>query len=595
LKQAVETLSYISLVAYAALAIATINQWRLRRDRAAAWAAGAFGALGVVVVLGKLVPEHPHGFGEHFAQKLDIAILLLFPYLLYRFTTVFRTTTSRMEQALGVMTVAMIVWTFAMPRFPASGEGRSALFIAYLVGFMVHWTVLSTVTSVRLWRAGTAQPSVARRRMRLLAIASALLTAALFAAVGTSQTYSVLALISQLLAVVAAISFFLAFVPPAVVRALWRRPEQERLQDALRNLVALATSQREVAERVVLPMAEIVGAQTVTIRNEDGEVMAAHDTPRDEGARRAGAGQTFHIEMPTGSLTVCASPYAPFFGNEELRVLETLAAFTGIALDRVRLFQQEHEARLGLERADEMKTNFIALASHELRTPVTTIHGLATTLNRVGDQLENDQRRELRQALERQAARMATLVEQLLDLSRLDAEAIQISPETLNVKERLEEIVTAAAHDRRDDVEISVPADLQAEADPAALDRIVSNLVTNALRYGSPPVVVDARQHDRHLRISVEDRGEGVPPQFVPDLFERFTRGGRERTSGTGLGLAIARSYARAHNGDLVYEDAEPNGARFQLVLPVKPNGNGNGEDAPGEVEAHRSRFFARR
>jgi signal transduction histidine kinase len=226
---------------------------------------------------------------------------------------------------------------------------------------------------------------------------------------------------------------------------------------------------------------------------------------------------------------------------------------------------------------------------------VTTIHGLATTLNRVGDQLEDDQRHELRQALERQSARMATLVEQLLDLSRLDAEAIQISPETLNVKERLEEIVAAAAHGRHDDVQISVPDDLQAEADPAALDRIVSNLVTNALRYGSPPVIVDARQHDRHLRISVEDRGDGVPPQFVPDLFERFTRGGLERASGTGLGLAIARSYARAHNGDLVYEDAEPQGARFQLVLPVKPNGNGNGEASEaGEVEAHR-RFFARR
>lgn len=601
MKLAVETLSYVSLVAYAALAIATINQWRLRRDHAAAWAAAAFATLGIVSIVGKIVPMHPHGFGEHLLQKLDIAILLLFPYLLHRFTTVFRQTTSRLEQAFGLMTVAMIAWTFAMPRFPASGEHRSGLFIAYLVGFMIHWTVLSTVAAVRLWRAGSGQPSVARRRMRILATASALITAALFAAVGTSQSYSVPALISQLLAIVAAVAFFLAVVPPAVVRALWRRPEQERLQDALRELVALATSQREVAERVVRPMAEIVGAQTVTVRNDEGEVIAAHDTPRnDPAAGRGDRGQTFHIEMPMGMLTVCASPYAPFFGNEELRVLETLAAFTGIALDRVRLFQQEHEARIGLERADQMKTNFIALASHELRTPVTTIHGLATTLNRVGDQLESDQRRELRQALERQSARMATLVEQLLDLSRLDAEAIEISPELLNVRERLEEIVSAAAHDRLDDIEVFAPADLEAKADPDALDRIVSNLVTNALRYGSPPVIVNASAHDRHLRIAVEDRGEGVPAQFVPDLFERFTRGSRERVSGTGLGLAIARSYARAHNGDLVYEDAEPRGARFQLVLPVKGNGNGkdngNGDSAAegDDVEGH-WRFFARR
>jgi signal transduction histidine kinase len=68
----------------------------------------------------------------------------------------------------------------------------------------------------------------------------------------------------------------------------------------------------------------------------------------------------------------------------------------------------------------------------------------------------------------------------------------------------------------------------------------------------------------------VEDHGDGVPPEFVPDLFERFTRGrGRERSSGTGLGLAIARSYAQAHRGDLRYEPAEPSGSRFLLVLPV--------------------------
>jgi signal transduction histidine kinase len=390
----------------------------------------------------------------------------------------------------------------------------------------------------------------------------------------------------------------LALVPPAIVRMLWRRPEQERLQNALRDLVALATNQEEVAQRVVRPMAEIVGAQTVTIRTDDGRTVGSYRGENPPGQPAGAAGQSFELSMPTGTLSVCASPYAPFFGNEELRVLETLAAFTGIALDRVRLFQQEHEARVALERADEVKTNFIALASHELRTPVTTIHGLATTLNKVGDQLEDAQRRELREALERQAGRMAKLVDQLLDLSRLDAEAIEIKPERINVRERLEEIVAASAADRAHEVRVEAAPDLEAAADPSALERIVSNLVTNALRYGSPPVFIDASRTDRHLRVFVEDRGEGVPRKFVPDLFERFTRaGGRERVGGTGLGLAIARSYARAHDGDLVYEEAEPHGARFQLVLPAKRvdgEGNGGGED-PAEVEGQRWRVFRRR
>jgi signal transduction histidine kinase len=596
LRQAVETLGYISLVAYAALALATINHWRIHRDLAAAWAAVCFGTLGVVFVLGQIVPEHPDGFAENFLQRLDLAFLLLFPYLLHRFTTVFRSATSTLESALGLMTVVMLVGTFALPHFPEEGESRPGWFIAYLIGFLAHWTILSSVAAVRLWRAGRGQPSVSRRRMRLLAYAAGLITVALFAAAATSRSSSGLALASQVLALLSALAFLLALAPPAAVRVLWRRPAQERVQDAIRDLIILSKSQAEVAQRVLGPMADIVGARAVCIRDDEGRILASHGFDADEREPDPGDAQVIELPIPSGSLKVWASPYAPFFGREELRLLDTVGALTGLALDRVRLFQQEHEVRLALERADELKTNFIALASHELRTPVTTIHGLASTLNRHGPNLAEEQRRELRDALERQAARMAKLVDQLLDLSRLDADAITINPERINVRERLEEIVSAVAAERADEVQVGAPADLEASADPAALERIVGNLVTNALRYGAPPVVVDAEQRDRHFRVYVEDRGDGVPSQFVPELFERFTRSGREHGGGTGLGLAIARSYARAHDGDLVYEDADPHGARFKLILPARGNGDGNAEAEPApEVQAHGWRLIGRR
>ena len=581
---AVEILRYVSLVAYVVLALVTINQWRRQRDRAAAWAALGFGTLGLVVVLGQIVPKHPSGFLENFLQRLDIALLLLFPYLLHRFTTVFRTATSGLERALGLMTLVMVVWTFALPHIPEQGEPRSAGFIAYLVAFLIHWTVLSSVAATRLWRAGRGQPSVARKRMRLLALSAALLTIAIFAAAATSRSYSVPSLISNVLAIASALGFLLALAPPAIVRLIWRRPSQARVQDAIQDLVTLSRSQQEVADRVLAPMAEIVGARALCLRNDEGLAVGSYGLPEGADEPETADAQIFEVEIPAGSLTVWASPYAPFFGREELRMLETVGALTGLALDRVRLFQHEHEARLALERADEIKTNFIALASHELRTPVTTILGLATTLNQRGDELVDRQRHELRATLERQADRMARLVEQLLDLSRLDADAIAINPEQINLRERIEDIVASVAADRLADVQIGVDPELEAPADPGALDRIVGNLVANALRYGSPPVQVNAIHSDRHLRVFVEDRGDGVPPQFVPELFERFTRGSRTRVGGAGLGLAIARSYARAHDGDLVYEDAEPHGARFQLVLPVKNGGEGR------EVEAHRFR-----
>jgi signal transduction histidine kinase len=244
----------------------------------------------------------------------------------------------------------------------------------------------------------------------------------------------------------------------------------------------------------------------------------------------------------------------------------------GLALDRVTLYQREHETRLELERANEVMTSFIALAAHELRTPMTTIHGFVTTLHHLSDRLDEEQKATVRDALIQQTQRMANLVEQLLDLSRLDAAAIEIAPEPVHVRTQVEEIVSTAVADPST-VEIDVPNDAVAVVDRNVLDRIISNLVTNAFRYGEPPVRVYAERSDNHLRVYVEDSGNGVAPEFVPNLFERFTRseGSRASATGTGLGLAIARSYARAHGGDLVYEDAEPHGARFNVILPVQP------------------------
>jgi signal transduction histidine kinase len=127
-------------------------------------------------------------------------------------------------------------------------------------------------------------------------------------------------------------------------------------------------------------------------------------------------------------------------------------------------------------------------------------------------------------------------------------------------------------NDRAEAVQIAVPPDLEASVDPIALDRMLSNLIANALRHGEPPVIVTAARRDTHLRLAVEDSGEGVGSEFVPRLFDRFSRGpdSRGRTDGSGLGLAIAQAYARAHGGDIVYEPAVPHGARFELVLPLR-------------------------
>jgi signal transduction histidine kinase len=320
---------------------------------------------------------------------------------------------------------------------------------------------------------------------------------------------------------------------------------------------------REIAGRIAAPAAALVGARGLRLSDDDGRELASW------GA--AGGGGDVRIEENGLVVTAWTSPYAPFFGDEELRLLETVAALTSTALDRVRLFEQEHETRIALERANELMTNFVALAAHELRTPVTTIHGFVQTLNHLGGRLSREQQAELRAALEQQTRRMAGLVEQLLDLSRLDADAVDVRPQRVDLDDRLHQVVALAAGDRAEEVEVVVPDAASALVDPNILDHVVTNLVTNALRYGRSPVRVTASAVNGSVRVAVEDSGPGVARELEETLFERFTRAGvaRDRVAGTGLGLAIARAYAQAHRGDLRYERREPTGARFVVDLPA--------------------------
>jgi signal transduction histidine kinase len=221
-----------------------------------------------------------------------------------------------------------------------------------------------------------------------------------------------------------------------------------------------------------------------------------------------------------------------------------------------------------LRRLNELKSQFAALASHELRTPAAAIYGAVRTLNERDEQLSAEQRAELRGMLSTQAERLVELVENLLDLSRLEADAIAIRPAPIAVADRLRRLADAVGGGGAA-VRVEAPGELCVDVDAQAFDRIVSNLLANALRHGAPPVAVQAAATVEGLHVTVEDGGQGVPDEFVGSLFERFTRAGTGTGEGAGLGLSIAQSYARAHGGAIRYERATPHGARFHLVLPL--------------------------
>ena len=265
-------------------------------------------------------------------------------------------------------------------------------------------------------------------------------------------------------------------------------------------------------------------------------------------------------------ILLVGSPQYPPSSWRAVVVLVTVATVAGVtiqrlvaearryATDALRRAQDLEKANHLLDEQARIRADFIALAAHELRTPVSTILGFASTLEQRHEQLSEEQRAEFRSLLLGEARRMAGLVEQLLDLSRLDASAITINPRPVFVADEVRRVVVAVAGEHADAVEVDVAENLVVTIDTEAFERILSNLVSNAVRYGAAPVRVVARAEQSDLVVVVADDGSGVPATFVSDLFLRFTRSdaGRRRAPGTGLGLAIARSYrSEEHTSEL--------------------------------------------
>ena len=218
--------------------------------------------------------------------------------------------------------------------------------------------------------------------------------------------------------------------------------------------------------------------------------------------------------------------------------------------------------------ANRLTYEFVSIASHELRAPIAVVHGIAATLDARVDELPDEQVHALLRQLVVQTDRLRDLADQLLDLSQIESGSAAGPPERFDPLERIEELLPRIVGDRTADVRLVAEPGQVMEVDPVAFDRVAANLILNALRYGAPPVEVRVEQSC----LSVEDRGPGVAPEFVPRLFERFSRSDESRRSaapGAGLGLSIASAYANALGGELAYEPAQPRGARFTLSLPA--------------------------
>lgn len=347
---ATEVITALTLLAFGAIGIVSLRDWRRGGGAPARWVFVSFALLAAVTATLALLPDESRSDPAEALRKVAIAALALFPYTLFRFTAAIKPASRAAEWVASALTALVVLATAAVPAVHlAEDEGRPGWFGAYVAALLVQWAIVSALVAIRLWRAGRGQPNVARRRMGTLAVGSLGMTLALVLA-GAASDDGALGAVIRVAALVSGVLFFVAFAPPRWLRAAWRRPEEERMRDAVGDLIG-ATSRDEVTASLLPQVVELVGGRAAALVAEDGTVLGSH---RAEPAMTAEAGvrggAPVELELRSGRLIVEAGPYTPFFGRDELGLLRSLGALAELALERCDLFRSEQEARLALER-----------------------------------------------------------------------------------------------------------------------------------------------------------------------------------------------------------------------------------------------------
>lgn len=229
--------------------------------------------------------------------------------------------------------------------------------------------------------------------------------------------------------------------------------------------------------------------------------------------------------------------------------------------DRTERVRAEHEAT----RLVDMLRQFMASVTHDLRSPLAVILGNGNMLASEWRTMSDEELDGAFSSIVRQAEAVGHLVDDLSVVARLEAGGMSIDPKDVDLSSLVDLALDGVADHAA--IDLDVPPELTVQVDPDHGRRMLLNLVQNAIRHGEPPYRVIARDAGGAVEIAVVDHGPGVPEEFVPRLFERFSQAST-RAGGTGLGLAIVAGLARMNGGSLGYGPNDPRGARFVLELP---------------------------
>jgi len=352
------------------------------------------------------------------------------------------------------------------------------------------------------------------------------------------------------------------------------RRDEERLNLIIRNSPDLIFQQDREGIFVWVPSVPIPGIpRDLTGKTEElflSENEAARIRKIKEEVVRTGKGVTTEFSANLdGAARYFEAVYEPWIeGNATNGILGYVHEITG----RKKAEEELSSANRYLAEINRMKTEFVSMAAHEMKTPITSMIAFAQTLQSGEIQLERDERERFLKIIENEGMRLANLLNDLLDITKIEAGVIELEQETIDLRhlitETLEqriipENVTVITHLPQDPAIVCI--------DKNRIRQVITNFIDNAIRYGGNRIIIETEIGDTTVTASVADNGPGIRHEELEKIFEKFYRTKdsrqKEKGKGSGLGLAIAKGIIEAHGGTIGAESVPGKGARFYFTL----------------------------
>ena len=570
-----------------------------------------FGSLAALIVIAR-VAALAGAASSVFYLLVAVALLVAIPYFLMRLVDDFAHVPTPAKRLTELGLVAAIVATYATaPTLPA-------IVVLYLV---VFFFVVSTYCAYKFIRASRTTHGVTRRRMEAISLGSILLGTDLLIA-GLSSFFTepertLLSAFGQLLGLGSAITYYVGFAPPTLLRRAWQSPELRTFLARASQLPRLPTTLDIVRELERGASASIGATARISLWQDDvGKLRSWDDrgAPSDYDSGQHFSGRAFELQKPIfssdpvrdnpdaadgyrtsdvgavlstpitagdkrlGVLTFTAAR-PPIFAMSDIELAGLLADQAAVILESRSLI--DHAARVrAQEEATRLKEDFLSAAAHDLRTPLTTVVAQAEFLERraMRDPTSPADLTGIRRIV-REGKRLAAQVADLLDANRLERGKLIAEREPVDLSTVAREVVEHAGDEHAVQVEVTAP--VVGIWDRRRVEQLVQNLVENARKY-SPErtgIAVKVWQENGEARLTVRDHGIGIPPADLPHIFDRFSRGSNvddRRFHGMGLGLFICRGIVEEHGGRIWAESELGKGSTFHVALPVAYEGRLN-------------------